>query len=274
MGKPDIRMAVAAGYFYPASPGELNRQIRSFIPDQVHSKHTALACLLPHAGYTYSGNVAVKTLSRINIREKIILIGPNHTGRGLPFSIMAEGLWQTPLGEVEIDSALAKEILSGCRYLKTDKAAHADEHSLEVELPLLQYFRKDFTIVPISVMHQQADILKEIGKDIAAAIKRRKEENSVLIIASSDLTHYEPQVAAEKKDDAVIGAILKLDADKLMERVLGLNISMCGLAPAVIMLSAALELGASRAELVKYQTSGDVTKDKDSVVGYAGITIN
>lgn len=266
------REAVVAGQFYPAQASELNRQIKSFI-DEGHLKIDALACVMPHAGYVYSGAVAGATVSRVNVKERIILLGPNHTGLGGPFSIVTEGSWRTPLGDVEIDASLAKNILSSSNYLKEDALAHANEHSLEVELPFLQYFRKDIKITPIAFMSEDLKALKQVGVEIAETVLKEKLEKSTLIIASSDMTHYEAQVKAQEQDKQAISAILELNEDKLMERVRSLNISMCGYMPVIVMLSCAKALGARKAELVKYQTSADVTKDYSSVVGYAGVII-
>lgn len=273
MEQVEIRKPAVAGQFYPATDKELNKQIESLI-DKKAPKSDCIACVLPHAGYMYSGEVAAKTVSRINIKDKVILLGPNHTGYGEPFSIMTQGIWQTPLGKIKIDSGLAKKILNQSRYLKDDYQAHMYEHSLEVELPFLQYFKGIFEIVPFIFASSDINILKSIGMEIASAIKDLGIENSVTIIASSDMTHYEPQAQAEKKDKEAIEAILELNEDKLMQKIERLDISMCGYAPVIVMLSAAKILGAKSAQLVKYQTSGDVTRDRESVVGYAGITIS
>jgi AmmeMemoRadiSam system protein B len=184
---------------------------------------------------------------------------------------MAEGSWQTPLGEVKIDEALAAKLLASSSYLEEDERAHLFEHSIEVQLPFLQYFKPDFKLVPIIFGHPDGAVYKEIGREIAAAIKETGRE--ALILASSDMSHYEPQASAQKKDTQAIGAMLKLDEDELLKRVAEFNITMCGYAPAVSLIAAAKELGASGAELVKYQTSGDVSGDFTSVVGYAGIII-
>lgn len=267
-----IRQPQVAGQFYPSSPQELKNQIEALI-DKKADKSDAIACVLPHAGYMYSGAVAGKTVSRINLKEKIILLGPNHTGYGARFSIMAEGTWQTPLGEVKIDSHLAKEILKRSKHLEDDASAHRYEHSLEVELPFLQYFKSDFEIVPVIFLSDEFELLKEIGKEIAGTLRELNINDSTLIVASSDMTHYEPQIQAQKKDKEAIGAILELNEDRLIDRIQGLNISMCGYAPVVAMLSAAKLLGANAGKLIQYQTSGDITGDKSSVVGYAGILI-
>ncbi|MDO8662733.1 MAG: AmmeMemoRadiSam system protein B [Candidatus Omnitrophota bacterium] len=267
-----IRQPVVAGRFYPASAQDIKKQISGFI-DAKEPKLDAIACMLPHAGYIYSGRVASQTLSKIKLKEKIILFGPNHTGEGANFSIMTEGRWLTPLGEVNIDSRLAKKILDTSEYLKDDSLAHAGEHSLEVELPILQYFKQDFEIVPIAFMSDDLIALKKVGEEIAGVIRELGLKDKILLVASSDMTHYEAQEEAAVKDKKAISAILELSPDKLMAEVKRFHISMCGVSPVAAMLSAAKSLGAKGGQLVNYQTSGDVTGDKSSVVGYAGIII-
>ncbi|MCX5696115.1 MAG: AmmeMemoRadiSam system protein B [Candidatus Omnitrophica bacterium] len=272
MGLSKTRQAIVAGQFYPASAADIKKVINGFL-DSKSSKVNAIACMLPHAGYKYSGKVAAQTLAGINIRDKVILLGPNHTGFGEAYSIMAEGSWVTPLGQVNIDAQLAKNILGSCGYLKNDFLAHAQEHSLEVQLPLLQYFKKSFEIVPIAFMSDDLTVLKKIGEDISRVIKKNSLEDKVLLLASSDMTHYEPQEKAETKDKIAIDAILELDPDKLLEVIGQYNISMCGYAPVIVMLSAARALGAKTARLANYQTSSEATGDRSSVVGYAGIIL-
>lgn len=261
---------MVAGSFYPSSVDSLTKQIESFV-DKNAVKSNVVACMLPHAGYMYSGRVAVETVSRINIPDKIVIIGPNHTGCGAAYSIQTEGIWQLPFGQIKIDSNLANCILNNSAYLERDSDAHRHEHSIEVEIPILQYFKKNFEIVPICILSEDVDALKEIGNTIVTAIKQVKLQGSVLIMASTDLTHYQPQQQASKKDKEAIEAIINLDVDKLNEKVKGLGITMCGCAPVSVMLTAAKALGAKRGELVRYETSGDVTGETDSVVGYAGV---
>ncbi|MFC1957286.1 AmmeMemoRadiSam system protein B [Chloroflexota bacterium] len=265
-----IRNPVVIGQFYPESPDRLRSMIAELV-DEKAEKEEVIGLLSPHAGYIYSGAVAGATISRIKFKDTFIIIGPNHTGNGKPFSIMTEGVWKTPLGEVEIDSELGERILASSEYLQEDSAAHQYEHSIEVQLPFLQYFKPDIKLVPIVFALASGDIYKEIGKGIAQAIKELNKE--VVIIASSDMTHYEPQESAQEKDARAIEAVLNLDEDKLLERVQQLNISMCGYAPAVALITAARELGTVEAELVRYQTSGDTSGDYGSVVGYAGIIL-
>ncbi|MDP2729715.1 MAG: AmmeMemoRadiSam system protein B [Dehalococcoidales bacterium] len=265
-----VREPVVAGQFYPGTPDRLRSMIKELV-DEEATREEVIGLLSPHAGYVYSGAVAGAAISRVSFKDTFVVMGPNHTGAGKPFSIITEGAWKTPLGEVEIDSELGKQILASSEYLEEDHLAHQYEHSIEVQLPFLQYFKPDIKFVPICLSYATGEVYKEIGKGIARAAKELNKE--VVIIASSDMTHYESQESARQKDNQAIEAVLDLDEDELLKRVQELDISMCGYAPAVSLISAAKELGAGKAELVKYMTSGDTTRDYASVVGYAGIII-
>ena len=267
-----VRQPAVAGQFYPSSEKSLRKQLSGFAQSKI-AKQDAIACMLPHAGYIYSGEVAVETVSGINIKDNIVLLGPNHTGYGKKISVMSRGSWQTPLGNIKINTGLAKEILRLSDELEEDSLAHFREHSLEVELPILQYFKANFSIVPIAILSNEISILKKLGIVIANAIQNSDLNKATLIIASSDMTHYEPEKIAFEKDTAAINAILELNENKLIEKIRELDITMCGYAPAIAMITAAKALGAKNARLVRYQTSADVTGDKSSVVGYAGIVI-
>ena len=267
-----IRKSVVSGHFYPANPNALKKMIQGFAPKTPVKKEDVIACILPHAGYIYSGKVASAVLHFINIPSTCVIIGPNHTGNGAMASIMTEGEWETPLGNVPIDTQLAKAILKNSRYLEDDDIAHAEEHSIEVELPLIQEIsQKPFSFVPITLASGDDLVYKDTADAVANAIK--KYAKPALIIASSDMTHYEPQDQAAKKDEEAIKAILKLDDKELITRVDELGISMCGYVPAAVAIRAAVALGAGKAQLVAYQTSGDASGDYSSVVGYAGIVI-
>ncbi len=244
-----IRNPVVSGQFYPESPDQLKAMIGGMVDEKV-VKEEVIGLISPHAGYIYSGPVAGAVISKIKFKDTFIIIGPNHTGRGKSLSIMTQGRWKTPLGEVEIDSELGKQILATSSHLEEDNVAHQYEHSIEVQLPFLQYFKKDIRIVPIILAYSSGATYKEVGKELAKAVKDLSKE--VIIIASSDMTHYEPQKSAQRKDNQAIEAILDLNEDELLKRVDELKISMCGYAPAVSLISAAKELGATRAELVKY----------------------
>lgn len=273
MPEERIRKPFVAGQFYPGTAAEITKLIQSFLPVRIAAKTDCIGCMLPHAGYIYSGSTAARTISSLHIKDTIVLLGPNHTGYGGEFSIMSKGNWLTPLGKIPIDTKLAQKITQNCGFLEENELAHAYEHSIEVQLPILQYFRQDFKIVPIAILSQEYALLKELGESIAKAIIDSELENSVMIAASSDMTHYEPEDSANKKDNQAIQAILKLDADELTEKVRSLKITMCGYAPVTTMITAAKLLGAKVAKLVQYETSASVTHDKSSVVGYAGITI-
>jgi len=266
-----IREAAVAGQFYPGGPEELKETIKN-LTSREKAKIDAVGVVSPHAGYIYSGPVAGAVFSRLKFTDTFILIGPNHRGAGKPFSITTTGRWKTPLGEVQINAALAGAILKASKYLEEDNLAHRYEHSLEVQVPFLQYFKADVMIVPIVLSQAPPPVYKEIGLAIAKAIKEMGEE--AVIVASSDMTHYEPHEKAKAKDKRAIEAILNLDADELVQRIAKYDISMCGYAPVISLITAAKELGAEKAELVKYQTSGDTSGDYSSVVGYAGIIIS
>ncbi len=263
-----IREAAVADQFYPASPVKLREMIAAMVGDKA-AREEVVGLVSPHAGYIYSGPVAGATISRIKMKDTFIILGPNHTGLGKAFSIMIEGTWRTPLGDVEIDTELARRILTSSGYLEEDYNAHRFEHSIEVQLPFLQYFKNNIKLVPIVLAHANGAAYKEIGRVMAKAVKDLKRE--AVIIASSDMTHYEPQTSAKEKDNQAIEAMLALDEDRLIKKVDELNISMCGYAPVVSLITAAKALGAKKAELVKYRTSGDTTGDYSSVVGYAGL---
>lgn len=272
MENSKLRRPAVAGQFYPSKSSKLRSEIELLI-DKGATAKDVIASLMPHAGYMYSGSVAGATVSNIKVKDRVVILGPNHTGYGKPFGIMTEGIWKMPFRDVEIDSELAIKLLKSSHYLEEDSISHLHEHSLEVELPFLQYFKEDFKIVPITVQADDIKIYKQIGQELAEVIKDSRIEKSVLLIASSDMTHYEPQATAERKDREAIQAILELDEDKLIDRINKLDISMCGHAPCIIMIVCAKSLGAQKAQLIKYQTSGDITGDYDSVVGYAGIII-
>ncbi|MBN1369860.1 MAG: AmmeMemoRadiSam system protein B, partial [Dehalococcoidaceae bacterium] len=265
-----LRKPAVAGRFYPESREELGKLIKSLV-DMKAPREDVLGAVLPHAGYVYSGAVAGAAVSRMKLKDTAVIIGPNHTGMGRPFAIMTEGAWQTPLGDVQIDTPLARHLLNLSRYLEEDAGAHQFEHSIEVELPLLQYFKPDIRIVPIVVAGAGATVYREIGQAIAKAI--HASDTGAVIIASSDLTHYEPQETARDKDSAVIAAILEMDEDRMLEVVRGQRVSMCGYGPVACLVRAAREMGGNQAELIKYQTSAEASGDYASVVGYAGIII-
>ncbi len=236
-------------------------------------KEKAIGVVSPHAGFEYSGPVAGAVFSSVRLPERFVILGPSHRATQSRLAIMKEGVWETPLGQVQIDSRLAELIAKHSGLVKDDDVAHLHEHSLEVQLPFIQYFRKDISIVPICISyHATFDDLQELGKAVAFAIQEVKEE--VMIVASTDMSHYVDQKTARKKDFLAIEKILQLDARGLYDVVQEEDISMCGFQPTSSAIIASKELGAKKAFLVKYQTSGDVTGNYHEVVGYAGIRIS
>ncbi len=265
-----VRATAVAGRFYPNDPAVLRGDILSYLsPDQ--QKTSALGCLVPHAGLIYSGSIAGSVFARIEIPESCIILCPNHTGLGRPLAIMSEGEWQTPLGKLPINGELAEKLKREFSPLSEDAEAHYAEHSIEVELPFLQVLRPDVSIVPIALGTSQLEILEGLGKAIARTVE--DSGGNVLIIASSDMNHYESDTLTRIKDKKAIDQILALDFRGLFEVVKRESISMCGYGPAVTMLAAVVKLGAVSAELTKYATSADVSGDRGMVVGYAGIVI-
>ena len=232
---------------------------------------SAVGCVVPHAGYMYSGYVAGAVYARLTIPRRIILMCPNHTGMGHPLAIMSTGAWETPLGQLPIDSELAADLKRRFPLLTEDAEAHRAEHGAEVQLPFLECRRPDCTFVPIALGTSRYEVLEPLGMVIADAVKAVGEP--VLIIASSDMNHYENDTITRIKDQKAIERILVMDARGLFDVVMNEDISMCGFGPTVAMLTATRRLGATNAELVRYATSGDISGDRERVVGYAGIVV-
>ena len=270
-----LRHPAVAGRFYPGDPDDLRTEARGYLSQSSFGKQSpvrAVGCIAPHAGYMYSGHVAGAVFARVEIPRRCIVMCPNHTGMGVPLSVMSEGAWETPLGEVPIDGELAKALKQRFPALQEDSAAHRAEHAAEVELPFLQIRQAELKFVPIALGTRQFEALEQLGKAIADVVAAQKDP--VLIIASSDMNHYESDALTRVKDHRAIERILTLDPRGLFDVVTQQDISMCGLGPAVAMLTAARQLGAKSAELVKYATSGDVSGDRDTVVGYAGVVVS
>jgi AmmeMemoRadiSam system protein B len=266
------RKPYVAGQFYPGSRDRLRETIAAMTdPDAVREK--ALAVVSPHAGYIYSGSVAGAVFSSIALPPTVVVLGPAHREIGPLFAIQAQGSWRTPLGESLIDAGLASRILAGCPLVEVDERAHLAEHSLEVQLPFIQYFRADAAIVPLCVSAEAGYAeLETFGRALAAAVRAHPTES--LIVASTDMSHYVSQKTAERQDRRAIDRVLALDPAGLFTTVVSERISMCGFQPTAAALVAALALGAARAELVRYATSGDASGDYAQVVGYAGIRIS
>lgn len=261
------REPAVAGRFYPADPGALRRDLDRFLAPG-GEKVRAVGVVAPHAGYVYSGAIAGAVYARVEVPRRVIVLGPNHTGMGTPAALWPGGAWRLPGGDVPVDPALTAA-LSGGPLVEPDPEAHLFEHSLEVQVPFLARARPDVAIAALCLGHLRLSDCEEVGRSVA----RAAAQSGALVVASSDMSHYISAAAAREKDGRAIERILALDPRGLYEVVHREKISMCGIIPATVMLVAALELGATRAELVRYGNSGDVSGDTRQVVGYAGVLV-
>lgn len=277
-----VRRPSVAGAFYPSDPERLKQIIEGCftheigpgsLPELKSSERHIVSVICPHAGYMYSGPVAAHSYYHLAAESKsasVIVIGPNHTGLGSPIAMMRKGAWETPLGRVEINSELADAIFKASDIIDMDERAHSREHSIEVQLPFLQFiYGPDLLFVPISMGFQDLESSREVGKAVAKAMKA----SDAIVVASTDLSHYEPNSYAREKDQLVIDSIIALDEVALQNRVQENRISMCGYGPVSAAIVASKLLGASGAELLAYNTSGDITGDHHSVVGYAAAKV-
>lgn len=264
------RKPVVAGQFYPAGRKSLEDEVRRFLSTESKPQN-AIAAIVPHAGYIYSGSVAGAVFASVVVTEHVVVLSPNHTGMGARAAVWTSGSWQIPTGTIPVDEELSRDILKRSSELSDDMTAHISEHSLEVELPFLLERQPRLKIVPITVSHLNATTCKKIGAAIADAIKASKKD--VLIVASTDMNHYEDQSSTLSKDNLAIEKLLNLDADGLLSTCGEHRISMCGVVPTAIAINAAKKLGAVKATLIKHATSGDVSGDYNAVVGYAGFII-
>ena len=267
-----VRHPAVAGRFYPSDPKILREEVHTYLSQNPKRKPVrAVGCIVPHAGYMYSGQVAGAVFASLEIPQLCLIMCPNHTGIGRALAIVSEGAWETPLGHVAIDNSFAAALKQRCPLLHEDSTAHRNEHATEVELPFLQVRQPQLRLVPIALGTSRFDTLEQLGDAIADVIAAQNDP--VLIVASSDMNHYESDAITRVKDHSAIEPILGLDPRALYDVVTQQNISMCGFGPAVAMLTAAKKLGSTSAELVKYATSGDVSGNRDLVVGYAGVLV-
>ena len=277
-----IRLPCHAGSFYASSENILKKQVEECflhslgpreLPKVKDGPRIVTSLICPHAGYMFSGPVAANGYffaAQDGLPESVIVLGPNHTGYGSGVSIIVEGRWMMPFGDVAIDEVLAKEVQQASQLIDIDESGHRFEHSIEVQLPFLQYiFGEDFKLVPICMMMQDLETSRDVGEAISKAVSGK----NVLIIASTDMSHYEPQKIAEAKDRLALEAILELDAARLQSIVASKEISMCGCGPVSAAVIASKKLGATQSKLLSYMTSGDITGDQDQVVGYASIAL-
>jgi len=274
-----IRKPAVAGIFYERNPDSLKKQIEwcfehklgpGKIPEETFNKREIKGAMAPHAGYQYSGPIAAHSYYKIfedGFPETFVILSPNHTGLGSGISTMIEGEWETPLGNVRIDEEFTVKLVDNAGIIDFDATSHIQEHSLEVQLPFLQYFSNDFEIVPVSMWMQDLESSYEIGKSIKKTAEALRKD--IVVIASSDMTHYKPQNIAKQNDSQVLDAINSMDEKLMIKRVLDMNVTMCGYGPVATTIIASKELGAQNAEILKYATSGDTTGDESAVVGYA-----
>jgi AmmeMemoRadiSam system protein B len=276
-----VRRPRQAGAFYEASPDALKRQIEDcfmgklgpgVLPEVAETAtRRVIGLVCPHAGYMFSGPVAAHAYYKLAYDGKpnvVVIFGPNHTGYGSGLAVMNEGVWRTPLGDVEVDSETANQIVHESNIVDVDDSAHVEEHSIEVQLPFLQYlYDSSFKIVPICFLMQDSPSAKEVGEAVARVLENKK----AIIIASSDMTHYEPQESAERKDRKAIEAMEAMDEARFQSVVEAYGITACGHGPIVSLITAAKALGGQEARLLCYKTSGDVIGDRSSVVGYAAV---
>ncbi|MEM0097374.1 MAG: AmmeMemoRadiSam system protein B [Conexivisphaerales archaeon] len=272
------RHAAVAGYFYPSNPDELRETIKSSflsrvgpgkLPPSEH-KVEALGYIVPHAGYEYSGPVAAHVyyeISALNDNFTFIILGPNHYGIGSPIAVPLSDKWETPMGVVEIDEMLKRDIIRESNMIDVDDSAHWREHSIEVQVPFLQYIIKEFKILPISMSYMEMGAAIDVAETIFRTINGRK----TIVIASSDMTHYESQVSVREKDTAAINAITSLDISGLYRAISQNNITMCGYGPAAVLMHLSKLMGYLQVNLLKHSDSGEITGDTASVVGYASI---
>jgi AmmeMemoRadiSam system protein B len=267
----DIRHPAVAGSFYPSDREKLSSQLNEFF-SKAGQEQKCRIVVSPHAGYAYSGQGAANAIASLVPAKAFIILGPNHTGMGQEFSLMKEGVWKTPLGDTEVDSSIAKELIES-GTAEPDDWAHASEHSIEVQLPFLQHrFGAGFSFVPVCIMNTgySDDFLEKVerlGKAIAEMMRGRE----IGLIASSDFSHFVPAKSAKRFDMEAIDKIKSLDAKGFFRTLQKNRASVCGFGPIAAAISAAKELGVEKAELLSYTNSGDVTGDHSSVVAYAAI---
>jgi hypothetical protein len=264
------RQPAVAGQFYAGTSKQLRSDLAALMPE-VHGARKVTGIIAPHAGYIYSGAIAGQVYASVEIPATVLVLGPNHHGAGAGAALYPDGEWLTPLGPVSINSRLNSLLQQNIPSLRTDTVAHEFEHSLEVQVPFIQYLRPDASISAICLGHGDFAAVRQIGEGIAAAIRAYGKE--VLIVASSDMTHYESAESARRKDELALERVLGFDPQGLLQVCRSEQITMCGVVPAAVMLVAAGELGATQSELAAYGTSGDVTGDNRQVVAYAAVTV-
>ena len=265
-----LRQPAVANRFYPGSARELQRVVAELSPEQGREKTKAIAAIAPHAGYIYSGRLAAQTIAATVVPETVVILGPNHHGRGAAVAVSTSP-WQMPGAIVPCDTTLAEALLTASPVLQEDETAHLFEHSLEVQVPFLQSQQSNLSLVAIAISHIGYATCQQVAAALASTIAARRDP--VLILASTDMSHYETREAARIKDHRALDRVLALDPEGLFKTVVEERISMCGFIPVTIALLAAKQLGATTAELIGYTDSGEASGDTRQVVGYAGVLI-
>lgn len=269
-----MRAPAVAGRFYPADRRTLLKELDSFLPKSHGAKTTPIAIMVPHAGYMYSGAVAGEAYARITVPPRVIILNPNHTGIGARVSVSEFDEWETPLGIACVDVELRTALLKKCPSAELDQDAHLREHAGEVQIPFLQRLKPHVKLLPITLGDLSVEDCRDVGEALAGIIQELISSGPILIVASSDMNHYEPSNVSKVKDELALDRILGMDPEGLYDVVQKKNISMCGVLPVTAALFAATALGGKQATLVRYANSGDVSGDYDAVVGYASVIIN
>lgn len=263
------RKPVVAGRFYTNNATKLIEDLKDMIPESTIKKQV-LGVIVPHAGYIFSGHCAGKVFGQVEVPDTVIILGVNHYGDGYAFAVDHHEYWDTPLGEVEVDEEFRSALLANSQIFKTDSNVGQQEHSLEVQVPFIQYINPNAKILPITISSRNIDQLMTAGQELASIVNKFP---NTLIVASTDMSHFISAKAAEKKDALAIKEIFKRDPESLLNVVLKNDITMCGVCPTAIMLSAVNQLGAQKVEQVEYTHSGARTGDTREVVAYLGMIV-
>ncbi len=266
------RKAYVSGRFYEKNPNRLLRELEQLWPTPLPNVVPCLGAMVPHAGYVYSGKVAAQVYARLPRADVYVLLGPNHTGKGAPVALASAESWETPLGKVPIERAWAAAFLDACPSARWDDQAHVQEHSLEVQLPFLQKSGKEFSLVALAISTWDIGVLTQIGHALARTYTQQKK--SALFLASSDMNHFADLKTTQRLDRLALDRVEALDPEGLMHVVMQEEISMCGVAPAAVLLIAAKALGAKKSSCIAYATSADASGDTERVVGYAGVLVS
>ncbi len=275
-----VREPIVAGYFYEGDSKKLREQIKwSFLhnlgprklPEPIDSKERiSIGYISPHAGYIYSGPIAAHTYFALSQEKKpdtIVIIGPNHTGLGKPVALAPWKTWKTPLGKINVDIILRNYLIKNSEIIFPDYKAHIQEHSIEVQIPFIQFiYGEQVQILPISVLDQTPEVASQIAEELYTAI--RETNRDVIVIASSDMNHYDPHNVTLEKDMEAIRALMEMNPEKFYDTIVSNNISVCGPAGIMVLMYLSKKKNGKKPIVLKHATSGDTSGDKSAVVGY------